>query len=238
MNRWTPEYSHNINESDLRIFSRVRRWMPRQRLTRTDLVLILTNGAWHRRGRFIFYTLHDPFLPPSRRDIGLAAGLDDVTVVVEPRHGRIVAVTRRWRLPRLRRPRPRGWSPAVRLAAAPANLRLTFHAKERMNQRHLTREDITLVIRHGKCVHREGKVYYTLLGRRERDTKQRSPWQRLDGVIVLVCPYTTRIITVWNAHDNSHRQLRRKPKEGRQLWWPGAAGWSGTSASPATPVYQ
>ena len=56
MNRWTPEYANNSNESDLRIFSRAWRWMRRQRLTRTDLVLILTNGAWHRRGRFIFYT--------------------------------------------------------------------------------------------------------------------------------------------------------------------------------------
>ena len=44
MNRWTPEYAHNINESDLRIFSRVRRWMPRQRLTRTDLVSGLILG--------------------------------------------------------------------------------------------------------------------------------------------------------------------------------------------------
>lgn len=116
------------------------------------------------------------------------------------------------------------WTPDFRLAVTPANLRLTFHARKRMNQRHLTRDDITLVIRHGKCVHREGKVYYTLLGRRERDTKQRSPWQRLDGVIVLVCPYTTEIITVWNAYDNSHRQLRRKPKEGWQRWRPGMPG--------------
>ena len=53
------------------------------------------------------------------------------------------------------------WTPDFRLAVTPANLRLTFHARKRMNQRHLTRDDITLVIRHGKCVHREGKVYYT-----------------------------------------------------------------------------
>ncbi len=227
MTHWTPEYTSNMNESDLRIFSRARRWMPRQRLTRADLVLILTNGAWHKRGRLVYYNLDHPSLSQSRRDIGLAAGLDDVTVVVEPRHGRIVAVTRRWRLPRLRRPRPRGWTPDFRLTIMPDSLKLTHHAQERLNQRGLTREDVVFVIRHGKCVHREGKVYYTLLGRGQRDTRQRGPWrrnawQRLDGVVVIVCPYTTEIVTVWNAYDNSHRQLRRKPKGGRGLWWPGA----------------
>lgn len=228
MNRWTLEYANNINESDLRIFSRARRWMPRQRLTRTDLVLILTNGAGHRSGRFILYSLDDPRLPQQRRDIGLAAGLDDVTVAVEPRYGRIVAVTRRWRAPRLRRPRPRGWTPGFRLAVMPDSLKLTLHAQERLNQRGLTREDVVFVIRHGKCVHREGKVHYTLLGRRWRDARepeQARHWQRLDGVIIVVCPYTTEIITAFNAHDNSHRQLRRKPREGRQPWWPGASAY-------------
>ncbi len=226
MNRWTPEYANNSNESDLRIFSRAWRWMRRQRLTRTDLVLILTNGAWHKRGRFIYYSLYDPSLSEQQKEIGLAAGLDDVTVVVEPRHGRIVAVTRRWRLPRMRRPRPRGWTPAFRLAVMPESLKLTLHAWERLNQRGLTREDIVFVIRHGKCVHREGKVNYTLLGRRGREATQAQEarhWRRLDGVIIVVCPYTTQIITAFNAHDNSHRQLRRKPKEGRGLWWPGMA---------------
>lgn len=258
MNQWTTPN----DENDPRLTPRVRRWLRRQRLTRTDLRIIMSNSRPRPYGKYLLYCLYEPGLGSPEMDdhaqeIGQAAGLDDVTVVVERYRRRVVAVTRRWRRPRVRRPRPRGWSLAFRVVTA-AELKLTRHAKDQMAERRISAEDIVFVIRHGVCYHRQGQVYYALRGRDGRDmtdrrdrhdkTNQRQgrdkanrrderawanrrdrrdrpglvdqTWDRLSGAVVVVCPYTTEIITVWNGHEEAHGRLRRRSQRSRRPWWP------------------
>lgn len=219
MTKWTPNFSKHVNEHNLRLVPRVRRWLPRQSLDRRDLVLVITNGRWERHGYYIHYSFKDPTLSKRRRERGESAGIDDVTVVVERRQGLVVAVARRWRQPKVRHPRPEAWTPQYRFNVSDSNLRLTRHAVEQMRERRLTRSEVAFVIRHGRCVHRQGQVYYTLLGRDGRDDG-RATWQRLSGVVVNLCPHTLQVITVWRGRDAALNRLRHKPKRSRYPWWP------------------
>lgn len=207
---WTPAYSLNLTERDVKLSRRMRRRLPRLRLSKSDLVLLLTNGAWQSDddGVYVFYSFHDPDLPEERWAIGEAAGLDDVTVALDRARAKIVGIARRGRRPRLRR----RWQPSFRTAAAAGNLRLRYHARQRMHQRGLTPDDLVFVIRHGQCLHRQGQVFYTLLHR-----SLRHEWgdhaRRLVGTTLVVCRQTTEIITVWRDRETAHRRLRRKPKQ-------------------------
>ncbi len=88
------------------------------------------------------------------------------------------------------------------------NYTLTQHAQLRMSQRNVSREDVLLVLQHGKVEYRAGTVLYFM-------SKRRIPAgiahaERLEGIAVL-CK-GKRIITVYRNRKRALKNHRRKSK--------------------------
>lgn len=212
MSKWTVDYSKDLNESGLKLTNSAKRGLTEQRLVKQDLILVLTNGAWRERDGYILYNFEDEDIPEARMKRAWAAGLDDVTVALDPRNSKIVATARGWRLPHLRRrTRPPLWSPMLPQFVTADSLLLTRHARRRMQEGHLTREDLAYVIRFGKCLHRQGRVYYTLR-RKDGGGELAGRWARLDGTTLVMSYESTVVITVWRDPKTGYSRLRRKPK--------------------------
>lgn len=212
MSKWTVDYTKDLNESRLKLTTSARRGLAEQRLVKQDLILILTNGVWREQDGYVLYNFEDEDIPEERMERAWAAGLDDVTVAIDPRHAKIVATARGWRKPHLRRrTRQPLWSPALPQHVTTEDLLLTRHARQRMQEGHLTREDLAYVIRFGKCLHRQGRVYYTLR-RKDGDGELAGRWARLDGTTLVMCYESTVVITVWRDPKTGYSRLRRKPK--------------------------
>lgn len=215
MTRWTEQFNDDLNERRLKLTQKAWRQMRGLGLTKLDLILLITNGQWNWRYENVIYRFDHPALGRSTREIGEAAGLADVVVAIDRQRGKVVAVGRNRRLPHVpRAPLAPMWAPTFRLGAAPGALKLTRHAVQQMGRRGVSEHDVAFVIRHGACIHRQGQVYYTLLNR-DRDGEQAAQWQRLVGTTVVVCRFTTEVITVWRDRETAHRRLMRKPKERR-----------------------
>ena len=218
MTKWTPDFNTKAAEGDLHLAGRVWRWLSRQRLARPDLVLVISNGAASSYRGYVCYRLADPATPPQQRAVGLAAGLDDVTVILNPDTCEVVGVTRRYRrcwLPPYEPSwpqRPLAWTPLYAERVTADGLLLSDHAGQRMQHRALSPQDLVFAIRFGKCLHRRRQVYYTLLDGR-RPKVQAGRWTRLAGTTLVVCPYTGEIITVWRDRETAHRRLKRRPKK-------------------------
>lgn len=196
MKQWHPLNPQHMNATDLPIAARVRQAMARQDLYVDDVLLVLSNSGARLHGHklhFRFDYLDQSPASTWRREIGESAGLERVEVVVNHEDGQVIGVRRR------NGPSSQ-WTPAFRLNVTPEGLRLTRHAKKRLRQRHLTREDLVFVIRHGSFLQRTGQVHYTITGYEPHEVTTET-WQRLTGVVVVVCTATCRVITAWRSDE-------------------------------------
>lgn len=207
MKQWNPDDAKNLNLSSLKIAPLARQWLPLQKLHALDLLIVLQNSQWRPyRSSYFLFSFRQAALTPGYA-IGQSAGLEDVSILMNGR-GWVVAVTRNWAWPRPL------WSPVFALMTQAESLLLTQHASDRLRQRHLSSDDVAFVIQYGNREHRNNQVHYELFGRPRR-VPNGTRWQRLNGVHVVVCLFTTEIITVWQ----DFRQVGRQP-------------WATTSGSP------
>ena len=89
----------------------------------------------------------------------------------------------------------------------------TDHAEQRMAQRNLSLNDVLFVLKHGKCYHRAGAMFFYLRGkdipkRRQRDQKI----SKLEGATVILSRDAPAILTVYRNRDNGLRHIKRKAK--------------------------
>jgi len=216
MTKWTVGYSKQVNELNLKLTKRAERDMAEQRLTKTDLILILTNSSWRQEDGHLLYNFQDEGIPLERMERAWGAGLDDVTAALNPRNCKIVATARGWRKPRFQaRPRWTQPPPALPWATTDDGLILTNHVRERMKQRQLTREELTYVILFGTCLNRHGQVFYTL--RRKDDN---GAMTRLNGTTLVMPHESAVVITAWRDRRTGYRRLRRKSKRRPTLFRP------------------
>jgi Domain of unknown function (DUF4258) len=88
------------------------------------------------------------------------------------------------------------------------------HAHQRLAQRNLTVDDVSLVCDYGIREHRAGVICY-FLGRRQAQAIQHvKDVERLIGVTVLCCPHCRCVIT---AYHNQHGMKRHRHKSKRQI---------------------
>ncbi len=226
MKQWNPDDARKLTIDSLKIVPSVRQWLSFQKLYPTDLLIVLHNStARPFRSTYFFYSFRQAISTPGYA-IAQAAGLEDVGILMNTR-GWVIAVTRDWT-----RPRP-VWSPTFSFVIRPETLLLTQHARDRLNQRFLSGQDVAFVIRHGDRRHQNNQVHYALLSGPRR-VANGARWQRLSGVHVVVCPFTTEIITVWQDFRQASRRPRptagrlparkptTRPKHGPRSW----RGWS------------
>jgi cation transport regulator ChaC len=89
---------------------------------------------------------------------------------------------------------------------------LTAHARQRMAQRGLSREDVLYVFDHGQRLHAAG-AQHRVLRRIDIPTSDTRTMSRLNGVVVTLDRTGATVLTVYrNLHAPKH--LRRKPKWG------------------------
>ncbi len=226
MKQWNPDNAKDLNLSSLKLAPLARRWLPFQKLHALDLLIVLQNSQWRPyRGSHFLFSFRQAALTPGYA-IGQSAGLEDVSILMNER-GWVVTVTRNWTWPQIT------WSTSFALMTQAESLLLTQHASDRLRQRGLSGDDVVFAIRHGNREHRNNQVHYELLGCPRR-VPNGTRWQRLNGVHVVVCPFTTEIITVWQNFRQVHRQLQSTtdassyresvslPKHGPRSWW----GWN------------
>ena len=89
----------------------------------------------------------------------------------------------------------------------------TDHAEQRMAQRNLSLDDVLFVLKHGKCFHRAGAMFFYLRGkdipkRRQKDKKI----SKLEGATVILSRDAPAILTVYRNRDNGLRHIKRKAK--------------------------
>lgn len=89
---------------------------------------------------------------------------------------------------------------------------LTAHARQRMVQRGLSREDVLYVYDHGKRLHAAG-AQHRVLRRIDIPAGDTRTMARLNGAVVTLDRAGTTVLTVYrNLHAPKH--LRRKPRWG------------------------
>ncbi len=99
-------------------------------------------------------------------------------------------------------------------------INVTFHARQRMAQRNLNKEEIRFVLQYGQRYYKEG-IIHVFLGARDIPDDLYNRYGRLEGTVILVSPSGT-IITVYRNRKDGARKIRRKRKEARRAErrWP------------------
>ena len=89
----------------------------------------------------------------------------------------------------------------------------TDHAEQRMAQRNLSLNDVLFVLKHGKCYHRAGAMFFYLRGKDIPKRKQKDKKiSKLEGATVILSRNAPAILTVYRNRDNGLRQIKRKAK--------------------------
>lgn len=95
----------------------------------------------------------------------------------------------------------------------------TYHAVQRMAERHLGYDEVQYVIRHGKRYYRTGVLFVYLRGKDIPETDRRfNQYSRLEGTAVLLDSRDgTNVITTYrNRGKNALKDIRRKPNYDRR----------------------
>lgn len=219
--RWNPEDARNLTKDDLRLAPAVEDQLSELDLSVDNLLTVLRNSPWQVLRYYYLFTFAEVSDP---NDPGLAAarneGLDDVSILVERARPRVVGVMRG---PLPQRPRRRAGMPPFPAAATFAKRmpRLTQHARERLSERCLTRDDAHLIMKYGRWVLVDGHLHCAITGRRRRSVSAQE-WKRLQGARVIMCPFSNEVITVWWDRSHPKEALRgssgpaRKPRYERR----------------------
>ena len=89
----------------------------------------------------------------------------------------------------------------------------TDHAEQRMAQRNLSLNDVLFVLKHGKCFHRAGAMFFYLRGKDIPKRKQKDKKiSKLEGATVILSRDAPAILTVYRNRDNGLRHIKRKAK--------------------------
>lgn len=89
--------------------------------------------------------------------------------------------------------------------------RCTPHAKKRMRQREIRRCDIRQAFEYGRDLYYDGLLFFALDCDSIPDGKDHVLIDELEGVVVLIDPYTYEVITVYrnpNAIPNIERKIK------------------------------
>ena len=84
-----------------------------------------------------------------------------------------------------------------------------------MAQRNLSTADIAFVLAHGQKEHRAGVEAYFLGWRQLSGLADTRGVDRLEGTVVLRCPLTGEVVTVYRNRSRGLKDHRRKAKHNR-----------------------
>jgi hypothetical protein len=107
-------------------------------------------------------------------------------------------------------------------------VQISRHAAQRLAQRGISLEDVNLVLRLGRRLHRTGATFY-FLGRRQIPRGLERELERLEGVTLIVAD--GRLITAYR-NKRAIAEIKKKPKRRRLLiasWGSAVGGGSGWS---------
>jgi hypothetical protein len=88
------------------------------------------------------------------------------------------------------------------------NLKLSYHARQRMNQRRISFTELSLVLHYGRQVYRAG-VKFIFLGQRDLPVRLARQYDHLIGTTVLISEQD--VITVYK-NRNALADIKRKWK--------------------------
>jgi len=93
---------------------------------------------------------------------------------------------------------------------------LTAHAQIRGAQRNITPENIDLVLRYGKELHRTG-ASFIFLGKRDipEDLRNDDQMRKLEGTVLIISEDSNHLITCYK-NRNALREIKKKSKRRRQ----------------------
>jgi len=174
-----------------------------------DLHILLWNGAYWTAGERVFYNFRGPRVTEHGRAVGKSAGLDDVVISIHRASG-IIQTVERWSHDHLV-----AWANHYRLTVMPDTLHLLPHAGERMWERDVSRKEVIAAIRHGRFQIRYGQIRYRFVGAAVGEAKPEL-LARLQGLVVVVCPYTEHVVTTWRKAKKARRSLWKGMKKSKR----------------------
>lgn len=97
-----------------------------------------------------------------------------------------------------------------------AAVQFSAHAKQRIHQRGLSREDIALVLRYGRRYFAaDAQIYF--LGDRDLPSTAEPALERVRGAGVVMSPVRPTVITAWRNRRHGMRTIRRKLSAGSRF---------------------
>lgn len=96
-------------------------------------------------------------------------------------------------------------------------LNLSMHARQRMAQRNLAKDDITFVLQFGRLEYRTGAEFY-FLAKKDVPSNLLKKYQRLIGTTLLFT--NGQLVTVYrniNAHSSIRRKLKQSSFNSKQI---------------------
>ena len=214
---WTPNYPQELPPGRLPLSKAAAESLRGHHLYEDDLHILLRNGAYWTAGERVFYNFRGPRVTEHGRAVGKSAGLDDVVISIHRASG-IIQTVERWSHDHLV-----AWANHYRLTVMPDTLHLLPHAGERMWERDVSRKEVIAAIRHGRFQIRYGQIRYRFVGAAVGEAKPEL-LARLQGLVVVVCPYTEHVVTTWRKAKKARRSLwkgMRKSKGSRPARRPG-----------------
>lgn len=93
------------------------------------------------------------------------------------------------------------------------NLIITDHARQRMAQRNVSKQQLSFILEHGQETHCAGaRLVYLRRKDIPESCRRVDKFARLEGVTVVLSSDSPTVMTLWRNRRHGLRHIRRKPR--------------------------